>query len=65
MMKDVTMKTLQTTGLMIASALLLSACSGGSGADVQQNVQSVAPPPATYSGPPPATADVQAFKLNV
>lgn len=59
------MKTLQTTGLMIASALLLSACSGGSGADVQQNVQSVAPPPATYSGPPPATADVQAFKLEL
>ncbi len=49
--------------LGVASLVLLSACSGGSGADVQQNVQSVAPPSATYSGPPPATADVQAFKL--
>ncbi len=59
------MKTIQTTALMIAGAIALSACSGGSGADVQQNVQSVAPPPATYSGPPPATADVQAFKLEL
>ncbi len=65
LMQDATMKTIQTTALMIAGAITLSACSGGSGADVQQNVQSVAPPPATYSGPPPATADVQAFKLEL
>jgi mono/diheme cytochrome c family protein len=64
-MQDATMKNLQSTALMIASAVVLAACSGGSGADVQQNVQSVAPPPATYSGPPPATADVQAFKLEL
>lgn len=64
------MNTLHSTAplrsaLIAASAMVLAACSGGSGADVQQNVQSVAPPPSTYSGPPPATADVQAFKLEV
>ncbi|MGD2167237.1 MAG: LamG domain-containing protein, partial [Gammaproteobacteria bacterium] len=63
--QNATMSTLHSTALMIAGAVLLAACSGGSGADVQQNVQSVAPPAATYSGPPPATADVQAFKLEL
>ena len=38
MMQDATMKTIRTTALMIAGAFALSACSGGSGADVQQNV---------------------------
>ena len=64
-MQNATMKRIQTTALLIAGAVTLAACSGGSGADVQNNVQSVAPPPATYSGPPPATADVQAFKLEL
>ena len=50
-------------GITIAGAVALAACSGGSGADVQQNVQAAAPPAAVYNGPPPATADVQAFKL--
>ena len=44
----------------------LTACGGGgSGAQTQQNPP---PPPtggSTYNGPPPATADVQAFKLNL
>lgn len=43
----------------------LAACSGGSGADVQQNVLSTPPPAQAYNGPPPATDDVQAFKLNL
>ena len=51
--------------LTVASLVTLYACSGGSGADVQRNVQSVAPPPAAYNGPPPSTADVQAFKLEL
>ncbi len=50
---------------VLVSAVAISACSGGSGADVQQNVQSSSGASATYSGPPPATDDVQAFKLNL
>jgi len=47
-------------------ASMLSACSGGSGADVEQNpgvpgtVQT-----SNYNGPPPSTADVQQFKINL
>jgi mono/diheme cytochrome c family protein len=47
-------------------AAMLSACSGGSGADVEENpgvpgnVQT-----SNYNGPPPATADVQQFKINL
>jgi len=44
---------------------LLAACSGGSGASVIQNTQTTAPPTAQYNGPPPATNDVQSFKLNL
>jgi hypothetical protein len=43
---------------------ILAACSG-SGAPTQQTPVTVAPPVADYTGPPPATADVQAFKINV
>jgi hypothetical protein len=52
-------------GVVLAAALL-SACSGGSGADVQQNpgipTQGVT---SNYNGPPPATEDVQSFKINL
>jgi hypothetical protein len=47
------------------AALALTACSGGSGADVQ-----VTPglpnggPTANYNGPAPSTPDVQQFKLK-
>jgi hypothetical protein len=56
--------------LIGASALLvaamLSACSGGSGADVEQNpgVPNNGPT-SNYNGPAPATADVQRFKINL
>jgi hypothetical protein len=43
--------------------LLVAACGGG--APVQENPLITAPPAAGYSGPPPASQDVQAFKLNV
>ncbi len=43
--------------------LVLAACGGGA-ATTENPVTSVTPP-STYQGPPPATADVQAFKLNV
>ncbi len=50
--------------LVAATAgLVLSACGGG--AQTVDNPVTGVTPPATYSGPPPQTADVQAFKLNV
>src|SRR6185503_4859451 len=52
-------------GAVLVTALL-SACSGGSGADVEQNpgvpTQGLT---SNYNGPPPATADVQQFKINL
>lgn len=52
-------------GAMLIAAML-SACSGGSGADVEQNpgVPGSAPT-SNYNGPPPSTADVQQFKINL
>jgi mono/diheme cytochrome c family protein len=47
-------------------AAMLSACSGGSGADVEQNPGVPnSGPTSNYNGPPPATADVQQFKINL
>ena len=43
---------------------LIAGCSGG-GADTVDNPVTALPPDTGYDGPPPATADVQAFKLNV
>jgi len=43
--------------------LLVAGCGGG--AATQQNPVTSPPPPAGYQGPPPASQDVQAFKLNV
>jgi Concanavalin A-like lectin/glucanases superfamily len=48
------------TGLLM---LLLAACGGG--APTTENPITSGGNPPTYSGPAPATADVQAFKLNV
>ncbi|MFQ5983453.1 MAG: LamG domain-containing protein, partial [Woeseiaceae bacterium] len=45
------------------SVLAIAACGGG--APTTQNPITNPPPPSTYNGPPPATAEVQAFKLNV
>jgi hypothetical protein len=49
--------------VLAALAALLAGCGGG--APTQQNPVTVAPGPAGYQGPPPASQDVQAFKLNV
>ena len=52
-------------GLALAAAAL-SACSGGSGADVEQNPGLPGNgPTSNYNGPPASTADVQQFKLNL
>ena len=48
---------------VVACALALGACGGGA-KTVENPVTSGGPAP-TYSGPAPATADVQAFKINV
>ena len=52
--------------IMVAglSAIVLAACGGG-GAQTTDNPITSITPPSTYSGPPPQTADVQAFKLSV
>ncbi|HEX6996807.1 MAG TPA: LamG domain-containing protein [Gammaproteobacteria bacterium] len=47
------------------AAAALAACGGGSGAAVEQNPSSAGPGAPTYNGPPPATEDVQSFKLNL
>lgn len=55
-----------TTNALLTAALgVLAACSGGTGASTQTNVQSAPPPVSQYNGPPPATDDVQSFKLNL
>ena len=53
------------SGLVVTLAALLLAGCGGGGAEVQQNPVTSVPPVADYTGPAPATADVQAFKLHV
>jgi hypothetical protein len=47
----------------LALALGLGGCGGGAG--TTENPITGVIPPSAYSGPPPATADVQAFKLNL
>jgi len=44
-------------------ALLIGGCGGG--AKTVENPVTTSAPQAAYSGPAPATADVQAFKINV
>jgi hypothetical protein len=47
----------------LALAIGLSGCGGG--AETTENPITGVTPPSVYSGPPPATEDVQAFKLNL
>ncbi|HEY3516382.1 MAG TPA: LamG domain-containing protein, partial [Gammaproteobacteria bacterium] len=52
-------------GVVLAAAVL-SACSGGSGADVEQNPgQPGNVTTSNYNGPAPSTEDVQSFKINL
>jgi len=50
--------------LAAMTALLLSACSGGAPTTQSPNLQATAQVD-TYSGPPPSSADVQAFETNL
>ncbi|HLT92246.1 MAG TPA: LamG domain-containing protein [Woeseiaceae bacterium] len=45
------------------AAAVVAGCGGGAG--TTENPVSGVTPPSSYNGPPPATADVQSFKLNV
>jgi Concanavalin A-like lectin/glucanases superfamily len=54
---------LRTAFAAIAMALTVAACGGG--AATTDNPVTGVTPPASYQGPPPATADIQSFKLNV
>ncbi|HEY5645194.1 MAG TPA: LamG-like jellyroll fold domain-containing protein [Pseudomonadales bacterium] len=56
---------LRTTVALLATLVLLQACGTGSGAPVEQNQVTTTPDVSNYNGPPPATEDVQAFKLAV
>ena len=49
--------------LSLTSLLLVAACGSGSGAGTSENPVTSTPDVSNYSGPAPATADVQAFKL--
>jgi hypothetical protein len=60
----------QITRLTTAAGLLLAltlaaGCGGGSGAATSPNPQTSPPPVSNYTGPAPATEDVQRFKINV
>ena len=50
---------------VVLFAMALAGCGAGSGAAVTDNPVTAAPVQSNYSGPAPATADVQSFKLNV
>ncbi|MGQ0383745.1 MAG: LamG domain-containing protein [Gammaproteobacteria bacterium] len=49
--------------LPVLFALAVAGCGGG--ASTTENPTTTPPPPAGYTGPPPASQDVQSFKLNV
>ncbi|MEM1433681.1 MAG: LamG domain-containing protein [Pseudomonadota bacterium] len=51
--------------LLIGLSLFVQGCGSGSGASVEENPVTVAPTVSNYTGPAPASADVQAFKLAV
>ncbi len=64
MKRSVTLRTRFLTVLSpVLAALALAGCGGG--ASTSENPPTTSPPPASYVGPPPASQDVQAFKLNV
>jgi hypothetical protein len=56
---------LRQAHLIIAGLATLAIAACGGGAPTVENPVTNVTPPTTYSGPRPATADVQAFKLNV
>ena len=58
-------KTMRAAFALLFTSAFLYGCGSGSGAPVASNPVTTTTTPSTYSGPPPATPDVQSFKLNV
>lgn len=52
------------TAFAAATLTVLAACSGG-GAGTEENPETPPTPGGNYNGPPPASDDVQRFKINV
>lgn len=59
------MRITATYGLVLLAAAALAACSGGAPTTQNPNVNASQASQAVYSGPPPATPDVQAFETNL
>jgi len=58
-------KTSFVTRVLATCAVLALLAGCGGGAETVENPVTSGGTPAAYSGPPPATADVQSFKINV
>src|SRR3970040_2068059 len=52
-------------GVAAIAVSALAGCGGGSGADTTQNPAGPPSGGSSYSGPAPATADIQSFKINL
>ncbi len=63
-MRITALRTTTTCGLALLAAALLSACSGGAATTANPNLSQQATQN-IYTGPPPASADVEAFEQNV
>jgi cytochrome c553 len=63
-MMNTTIRAWTLRAAALAAVLLLAGCGGG-GAKTVENPVTSGGTPAAYSGPPPGTADIQAFKINV
>src|SRR5262245_23278119 len=57
--------TLRALAALALASLALAVAGCGGGAKTTENPITSPPPPAGYAGPPPASQDVQAFKINV
>ena len=62
-MKHEILRAWSMRALLLAAVLAVGGCGGG--ADTVQNPDTSGGTPQAYNGPAPATADVQAFKINV
>ena len=62
-MKHEILRAWSMRALLLATVLAVGGCGGG--ADTVQNPDTSGGTPQAYNGPAPATADVQAFKINV
>jgi hypothetical protein len=62
---NTTIANLRFLTITLLGLMALYGCGSGSGAPVVQNALTSVPDVSNYNGPPPATEDVQAFKLAV